>query len=807
MYQLRILLFISFIFIISRSYSQNLIKGSVLDTANVAIPYCAMALINASDSSLVKGNIADDNGEFIFEKIKPGNYIIKFNNVGYKTGLSQLIIVDSLMQTFLPPQILKSNGINLNEISVAVFKPIIEFQKGIVVMNVENNILTGGNTVFDLLKRVPGVSLDAQNNISVNGQAGVRFLIDGRLQQIPSTQLISMFMSMPAEAVSTIELIKNPPARYDATGTGGLINLVLKKAKLKGFNASLSQSGSHGDYNRGGTFFSFNYKENRLALFSNFALSYLQFGTTNYFLRNLTDSGGSFSVYSYGTQLPYRNVIYGNVGLEYELNKKTILGFSYNNNAALATNLSDNRLNIIEGNVYNYDNIRFFSHSKQKIQTPSLNFNIQCKFDSLSKLQLSSGYTNYLEQSQRFTTNHFYDNANNEILPYTLNGTILNSDFRIFTQQLDYSKEFKNAFDLEAGFKTSFVENRSNSVFQQNDPVSGLIYSDTAFSFQYKYHERITAGYFILGKSLKKLDLRVGLRTEHTLINANDNPKPFTLHRNYINFFPSGSLDYKLNDKNNLQTIYSYRIGRPSYDQMNPVRTFYDQFNNGAGNPYLKPEYSHIINLDYSYNHFITLSSSYQTTKDNIYNYSYGNIQTKATIDSTFNFAKISNSSLSVFVQKQIKWFTFQVFVGSVYRSNLTIVNELPVNLRSYLYYGNVNTEFLLPKNFKFQIQANYNSLSRDGIQTYYPNGVVNLTVFKSFFNKKLDISISMFDIFYTDIHPYSNQVGSQYSYYTERNDTRRIRAFVAWKFGKMRINKTIEQNNNSDKERLKLVE
>ncbi|MBA2611927.1 MAG: TonB-dependent receptor [Bacteroidetes bacterium] len=797
---------IVFFFFTFNLSAQNFIKGTVVDSTNTPISYCALAILNVTDSSIVKGNITDDKGEFVFEKIKAGNYLIKFNNVGFKAGWSQLITVDSLSQISLLPQILKSEGINLTEISVAAFKPIIEFKKGIVIMNVENNILTGGNTIFDLLKRVPGVTIDAQNNISVNGRGGVRFLIDNRLQQIPISQLINMFMGMPAEAVSTIELIKNPPAKYDAAGTGGLINIVLKKAKLKGFSGSLSQSGSHGDYNRGGTFLTLNYKSNKLTLFSNMAVSYLQFATDNYYLRNITDTGSTFSVYSYGLQLPRRFIVYGNAGVEYELSKKTIIGLNYSNNVAQITNTGNNTLNITQGNIYNYNYVHFLTTSKQNINTPSLNFNVQHKFDSLTKLQLSADYTDYLEQSGRFTDNHFYNNADVEVLPYTHVGSVVNSDFKIFTQKLDFTRDFKKSLSLEAGFKSSFVENSSNSVFQRNDPVSGQIYSDTAYSYMYKYHERIVAGYFTLGKSFKKIDLRGGVRTEHTLIEANDNPKPFTLHRDYINFFPSGSIDYKLSSKNSLQTSYSYRIDRPSYDQMNPVRTFFDQFNYGAGNPYLKPQYSHVVNLDYGYNNFITISASYQTTKDNIYNYAYGNPQSKATIDSTFNFAHMNNSSLSLFIQKQIQWFSFQIFAGGIYRTSSTFVNGLPVSLNSYLYNVNFNTEFMLPKNFKIQFQGYYNSLSTDGIQTYYPNGAVNLTVSKSFFSQKLNISMSLFDVFYSDIHPYTNEVGGAYSYYTERNDTRRIRGFIVWKFGKMKISQSLKSNNEAEKGRLKSV-
>jgi len=788
------------------SYAQNFIKGSVIDSAGSPVPYCALAILNAKDSSLVKGNVCDDKGEFIYEKVVAGNYIIKFSNVGFKTGWSVPISIDSVSQITLSPQLLRSEGVMLKEISVAAFKPTIEFKSGIVVMNVENNIISGGNTVFEILKRVPGISIDARNNITVNGRGGVRFLIDGRLQQIPTDQMINILMGMPAESVSYIELIKNPPAKYDAAGTGGLINIVMKKARVKGFSGSLSQSGSHGDQWRGGTFLSLNYKSNKLTAFTTINVSYLHFETNNYFLRKITDTSGAFQILSQGRQDPLRKIIYATGGIEYELTKKTIIGLNVTENFGTINNQENASLAVLGTSPYNYNYINFNIGTQQFLSNPTFNVNATHKFDTLTRLQFLTDYTNLNEESSRFTTNNYFNLSHSEVGSVNRFGTNVHNDFNIYTQKLDLTRDFKKSFSLETGFKSSFVTNRSNSVVQLTDPVNGNLYVDSVYSTGYSYHERILAGYATLSKSFKKLDLRAGIRSEHTLIDADNKPKSYVLHRNYINFFPSGSIDYKINDKNSLQSNYSYRIGRPGYDQMSPVRTFNDQFSNGSGNPYLRPQYSHVINLDYSYNNFITISASYQRTKDNIYYYAYGDPKTKITVDSVFNFSRIDNGSMSIFIQKQIKWLNFNVYGAGVFSNNSTLVNGLTVYKQNFYYYSNANVEFLLPKNFKIQLQGFYNSRTTDGIQTYYPIGVANFTIFKSFFNKKLDISFSIFDVFYTDRRPWINQVGGQYSYYTERNDTRRLRGFIVWKFGKMRINHNSKRSNEEESGRLKKV-
>ncbi|MES2760661.1 MAG: outer membrane beta-barrel protein [Bacteroidota bacterium] len=785
-------------------YAQNAITGLVTDSTNAPVSYCAMALLNAKDSSLVKGNVTDENGKFTFQKIAIGTYLIKFSNVSYKTSWSNTFTVDSLSQLTLAPQVLKTEGINLKEVSIAVAKPIIEFKKGIVVMNIENNIISGGNTVFELLKRIPGVTVDAQNNISVNGRGGVQFLMDGRLQQIPATQMVNLLMSMPAESVSSIELIKNPPAKYDAAGTGGLINLVMKKAKLKGYSGSISQSCSRGDNWRGGTFASLNYKSNKLTLFTNLNCTYLQFETNNYFQRKITDSVGTFEILSQGRQTPLRKILYGNAGVEYELTKKTIIGLNVNGNIADIANREDARLAVIGGNIYNYDYIDYDTDTKQYISNPSVNINAQHKFDSLTQLQFSADYTKYNEQYSRFTKNQFYNNSDIEVQPINQFGTEMHNDFNIYTQKLDLTRSFKRSFNLETGFKSSFVDNASTSKVQLTDPATNQLFVDSNFSNKYRYHERILAGYVTLTKSFNKLELSAGLRAEHTLIDASNKPKPFSLHREYINFFPSASVDWKLNAKNSVQTSYSYRIGRPGYDQLNPTRVFNDQFSNGAGNPQLKPQFNQVINLDYNYDNFINLNASYQTTKDHIYYYAYGDPTTKATIDTIFNFATTNDASVGLFIGKQIKWFNFQIYGAYGHRQKSTIINDLPVSYGSYFYNGNATLEFFLPKDIKLQVQGYYNSDFRDGVQLYFSNGSANLTIAKSFFNKTVDVSLSLYDVFYSEINRYNNQVGDQYSFYKERNDSRRFRLFILWKFGKMRINKNL--NNNDRNDRLKNV-
>jgi iron complex outermembrane receptor protein len=795
-----------FIIVSFSSFAQSHIKGTVKDSTGAALPFITVGLMNAKDSSLVKGNVSDDKGNYEFEGVSKGNYILKYFNAGYKVTWSDVISADSTGVIIVPDMILRTEGINLKEISVTVFKPIMEFKKGKVIMNIENNILAAGNTVYEILKRIPGVSIDAQGNILVNGQSGVRFLIDGRLSQIPTSQLLNTFNSMPADAVSVIELIANPPARYDAAGTGGLINIVMKKAKLSGLSGNVFQTQSKGTYWRQGNYTTINYKSNKFTLYTYFNYSYWKFATWNHFDRKLNDPGNAFEVVSEGYQDTYKHAINANIGMDYELSKKTTIGLVLNGGKALTANNEYARGNVTSGTFNGYNYYSFTNKSPQDQFNPSVNLNLTHKFDSVTTLQLSTDYTNYTEHRSRYNTSDYYDNSDVRVLPTNRFGTTLTNDFNIYTQRADLTRDFKHKISLETGFKSAFSDNKSNSIVELTDPATGNLYVSSVYSNSYRYRERILAGYLTLNKEIKALSLSAGIRTEHTLVNATNDPKPFTLHRDYINFFPSGSVDLRLNKKNTLSGSYSYRIGRPNYDQLNPTRIFNDVFSNGAGNPFLKPEFAHMVNLNYNHNNIINSNISHLIKKDNIYFYAYGDPTTKATIDSVFNYKDQTFTTFNAFVQKQIKWFSFQLYGSFVYRTLDTKIHDNIVKNTNHLWSWNINTEYMLPKQIKLQVQAYWNSANYDGIQTYYANGVLNFSVYRSFFKKKLDISISLYDALYSDIHPWTNSVGSQYSYYTERNDTRRIRVFFRWNFGKMRLNQNAKRSNDEEKNRLKNI-
>jgi hypothetical protein len=789
----------------SKVGAQNYIKGVITDSTKTPVPFCAMALLNASDSSLIKGNVTNDNGEFVFEPVAKGDYLIKTANVGFLPFHSHIFKIDSLTTYInLEPIILKSSAFNLKEISISAFKPTVEFKKGVTVLNVENNLISSGNTVLELLKRIPGVTIDNQNNILINGKSGARFLINGRLQYLSSTQMINVLSSMNAESVSTIELIKNPPAKYDAAGTAGLINIVLKKGKLQGFNGSLYNLIGQGTYFRNTTVLSLNFKANKLSVFSNFTYMNLNLYDRFQFNRSIDNFPENDIINEDGHSLVNQQIYTGNLGLEYDVSAKTTIGLNINAGPNNTNNNQRSRISIPSGNTFPYSYINSKSIMTDRFNNPSLNINGLHKFDSSgTQLQFSTDFTGFLGTEYKLNENRFYNNSDIEVSPIYRNRNNTQHDFKIYTQKMDLTKVFKKDLTLEIGAKTSFVNNNNVFYLEQSDSDTGSFYLDTISSNKYNYNERILAGYFTLSKNFKKVNMQAGLRAEQTNINALNKTNGFKLIRNYINFFPSGSIDYTINKKNSLQLLYSYRIDRPDYMSLNPLKVFWDKLDYRAGNPFLKPQYSHNLNLDFNHNSFIINSLSYIQTTNSFYGYSYTNLATKINTDTILNFGSRNNFAYTLFIQKQIKWYNIQFTGVGLYRSFTGTLNGENANSQSYFYQLSINNEFNLPKNIKLQLFGYYNSPLKESLQLYKQYGSLNLAVQKTFFDSKLFLSFGCYDIFYTERNASTIKFSNQTTYFQSKSDSRRVRFTLNYKFGKMKFQQKTKRSNDDESNRL----
>lgn len=785
----------------SAAYSQNLVRGLVTDSTQSPLAFCSMVLLNASDSSQVKGNLSDSSGAFVFENLKPGMYFIRFNAVGYAPAASGAFRLDSLSQIVLPGQVLVAQGVSLKEVAVTVYKPAIEFKKGTVIMNVENDLLARGNTVLDLLKRLPGVMIDAQNNISINGASGVRFLIDDRMQQMPAPQVMDMLAGMSADAVSKIELIKNPPARYAAAGTGGLINIVTRRAKADGYNGNIGFGVSQGKRFRAGPNGSFNYRSGKISLFSNFSYSHRNGIEDKILERAIITGGGTETINSYGTNESFQRIFSGSGGVEYDIARNTLIGLYVNGNAQNDLYVNKTGTEIGNSSFFNYAKTRFRVDDKYKTGSPAVNLSLLQKIDtSGGQIKLSLDYTNYYENQAKRITNYFYDASDQEIAPLSGYDNATSSSFHIYTARLDLNKTFWGRLALESGLSATIEDDHTRTRLQFSNQSTGFFVGDTMFHNIYRFRQDLLAAYTTLSASWKKVGFSAGLRAEHTDVSIDYISNNYLYGRRYLSLFPSGSLDFNLNDKNTVTTAYSYHIRRPDYGMLNPVRQFNEQLNYNVGNPEIRPQFSHNFTMDYIYDQFVTLSAGYDRTRDFTFWYSYTPGASRVNIDTISNLPRFTNAYLSLSAQKRIRWYSFRTYMVVTHQTFQGSLINQDVSSATTQFYFNLNQEFYLPRDIKIQVWAGRGSAIRHGPQVYHARGALHISVNKAFFNRKLDVTLGLYDALYTDYFSYTTTYSDQSFYMKNREDSRRVRLTVNYRFGKMQIRQRLNTEGGQDR-------
>jgi len=804
--------FVKYLFVIATLFcsfpffAQNKISGSIKDTTGAGISFVNIAVLNQSDSSIVKGAISDELGAFRIEALKASNYLLKFFTVGYTELYSSVFSVDSLSELVIPEIILYQHGVNLNEVAITSIKKTIEFKNGMTVMNLENSIMASGNSVLDVLKRIPGVTVDNKNNISIAGKMGVRIMLDGRMQQLSMDQIASMLSAMSADHVSKIEVMKSPPVKYDSEGNAGIINIITKKVTTKGYSGSLNYNPGMGQRFGNSLNATLNFKSKKITIYGSSISMYKIFFDRYDFTKNVQYEGNTTIFNQTGMHENLRKYLSGKVGLDYQLTKKTTLGFLVASSINDA-NPTEHGYTIMNGyNDTGFDHYNYTTDEKSVWSIYNYNFNVDHKFDTLgTNLSLSVDYTGFNNTSDRKSESQFFQKNNLYAKSPLGFDTKNDSKVSIFTQKLDFQKNIFSSWSLEIGGKATFVKNIADFVFERRDTLTNIYKSDSAYSNVYHYNEKIIAGYLNFKKQFKKGSFGLGVRLENTNISGNNITSGFMLAKHYLNFFPTISIDYELTKKQNLQFNYNRRLDRPDYSQLNPYKRFEDQYFSEIGNPYLNPQFSDNIDVSHTFNQWLTNSVGYAYYTQIITGVTLQNDSTKQSLQTQINLSNGNYVYYNLFIQKQLKqWYSFE-FSGNIYFSNFNgSLNSTVIKTSNVAYNLYLNNDFILPKSFKIQLTGRFDGPNTFATTYMKTRGSLDFGVKKTFYKEKLNIMFQFLDMLYTDIDRSEYKFENQYFSYNSKDDTRRFRLTLNYKFGKTNIKVKEKLSNEQETGRLK---
>ncbi len=530
----------------AKPFNGGTIKGILLDDKKVPQPFSTVMLNNAADSTLYKGEITNDKGEFVFENVKEGTFFIQIQVIGFKKLIGHVIVVSEANNNIdLGIFSVEPQSTSLGEITVMAHKPFIERQVDKMVVNIENSIVQTGSSIMEVMEKLPGVSVDQNDNISLKGKQGLIILIDGKQTGLSGADLANMLKGLPSNSIQKIEIISNPSAKYDASGNAGIINIVMKKNKQQGFNGNISAGYGQGRYGKFNTSLSLNYKKKWYNLFFNYSFSKRK-GFNNLVLdRVFPDSASksivlqtnNYIIFPFETHNP-------RLGADFYLSKKTTL-------SVLGTSVI-NRFNptgnshtfIVDENRSPLSNSEFINRSKDRWYNYALNAEIRTQFDTTGKeLSVCLDYAKYWNiTDQSFTT--IFNNNEGTLLGKTyLNGN-QNGLLDLYAVKADYTYPLKKDAKLEMGVKSSYVASDNNVRFY--DKINDELIFDTARSSHFLYAENINAAYLNYNKIIKKLSIQVGLRAEQTIAKGKQLLNDRSFNRNYPQVFPTAFVDYKL---------------------------------------------------------------------------------------------------------------------------------------------------------------------------------------------------------------------------------------------------------------------
>ncbi|WP_169630238.1 TonB-dependent receptor domain-containing protein [Flavobacterium humi] len=717
---------------------KGMISGKAINEKSEPMPYANITILDANRKFLVAG-MTEENGGFEIA-VPTEKLIVEISYSGYITFSKETVLNDSNKKMNLGSLKLQLDVNFLNEVVVVGQKSTLSFKRDKKVFSVGKDILAQSNSALDILENIPSVTVDAGGQVSLRGNSNVTILINGRQTGLTLNNALDQ---IPALSIERVEIITNPSASYQATGSAGILNIILKKNKKDGINGQLTLRYGVPIDSRIGS--SVNYKTDKLNFFATVGQRYTDY-IGKYSSNQLYNQSGFNKAL---LQMEDENrhddgkLFYG--GFDYYLNDKETITMAYNINV---TKDSDKSL------------IGYDYYTENALDSVLVRNTKSVENRSYNQLELNY-LRNFDKKGRKFTVDFQYDFWNStkdwdintkKVKPIIetpkqlrTNNKNGNKDFVL---QTDYTTPIKEKGKLDFGLKGEH-RNVTNTYLAENF-VSNNWQVFNGLDNDLDYNETIGAAYVQYGNEWGKFDYLIGLRDEYTSVKISDENREFTKKINYNRLFPTVHLGYTFSETAGLQWSYSKRINRPSIWDLNPFNEIKDFTYQYAGNPNLNPEYTDAFEFGGNKNFekvFLNASVYYHRTKDFMQYYVYRDannsfvalpvnldMESKYGIETSVNYNPIKRLSL-------YSSFNFYRF------SQEGIYEDQDFDFSNEFWQLQVRAQVKLPKEINFQGFLNYVGKSSNAQTTTKSNHYLNLSVNKSFLSNKLTVGFNAINV------------------------------------------------------------
>ncbi|WP_215223361.1 outer membrane beta-barrel family protein [Echinicola shivajiensis] len=794
-------LFISgFLFINFSAFSQSsLLKGKVHDEqSGKALEFANIALLDPKDSVVITGGMTDLAGHFEFEA-SSGEYIFRVGFIGYKSYHETIKVGGNKNLNFGVIK-LESETSDLDEILVEGVTSMFESDIDKRRYNVENSIVAEGATASELLETLPSIQVDEEGSISMRGSGNVLIYINGRPSNLSGENTEAILSQFPANSIKEVELITNPSSRYDATGVGGIINIILKKNSFQGLNGQVNASVGNRDKYAGGLIL--NYGAEKINFFTSYNYQnrrrYRKSDEKRY--NSLPNTSPLLDQDSYNDEVEKSHLIRG--GFDWNMTPTQVLGFYAQGN--INQEVEDETLN--QRSVNSSGGLDSLSVRDAMEDEEGDNFETgltynweidtvgQKVYASFSYAQDSRSQVDTYEQS-------FYDETMQEVPNKWIKQ--LNDRTRaseLYIAQIDYEKPLGKSSKIEVGLKGTFgTWDRGQEFFQGDINTDFELVRNDTVSDEFTFNEDVYAAYLIFRSKMGDFGYQLGLRGEATRTLGVQERKDLEVVNDYFNLFPSLFLSYTFQEEEELTANFSRRISRPGIWDLAPLYYVSDPLNVRTGNPYLKPEYTNSYEFGYmkGWERWLLNATIYHRYSTDIISRITRINEDNVTIQTRENIHDRSSTGLELINQFQFGNWVDATLTGNLFYSKISGDNlENGANNSNFSWTISLLSNIIIPKVANVQIQGNYRGpivLLQGELLPYWG---MNVGFSRDVLNKKGTISLNFSDIFNTRVFKIKTSGPSFSQDRVYNRETRIVTLSLNYKFGGFK-----EKRNGRDRQ------
>ncbi|MDT7832411.1 outer membrane beta-barrel family protein [Flavobacteriaceae bacterium S356] len=789
---------ILFLLVSTICLGQITIKAKVIDKDQKPVSFANVVLLDSKTKSIYRGEITNEEGLFVLTNVKAGTYKLRVTFLGYKDHIQTFELTESIM---LEPILLIEDTEALDEIQITAKKPTVKRKIDRLVFNVENTSLSIGNA-WDVLKKTPGVLVNNEQ-LTIRNSANILILINDKRVYLSASELKNLLEGTSAQEITSVEVITNPPAKYEAEGNA-ILNIRMKKNLVTGYKGTVGGNFTQARYAKQSVTTSHYFKNKKVNLYGSYTHTR---GRYNRLEEELIDFNTAATFRSFLNRNSWSRTHNIRVNSEFYLNEKS--------NVTVGTQLyyrpNWKAKNSTDSRVLNPDNSlasTFITNSNANdfIRDLGVDVDYELKFTDTQKMQISMHYTTYDGNGdQQVETNYFdllnVNTGNNRF------ATNRDQETTIYNAQLDYENTISEDTKFETGFKFATVSSLSD--LKHFNFINGQNVLDPTKTNAFSYNETNVSAYISYQTAFEKWSFKGGLRGEYTDLTGESITINQTNKSNYFKVFPTIYVQYSPNDNHQFGVTYGKRISRPNYSSLNPFRFYFSDYSFFEGNPGLRPTISHNFELQYtlfkSYNielyygekvDYIT-EVNYQNNQDNSLRFSTVNVPSKKGFGVNFSTNFTFNNRWSLYTEHSV--YNDENSIVAQENNNQLITNNL------WGYYGYYSMSYQFLKDKSLSAEMNFFMVT-DGIQGSLQiegSEDLSLGIVKKILDNKASISLRVSDVLRSQIVRITTNYLDQNNYFIDNRETQYIRIGFKYNFGNQSLKKKKTKARSSEKNRL----